>query len=108
MVEKVLQKMIEYFNGDVKRTNHSLKVYTLARSMGIITKMEKRKMLSLEIAAILHDIGIKESERKYGSPAGRYQEIEGPPVAAELLEEFNLEEDILSRVCYLIGNHHSY
>ena len=65
-------------------------------------------MQILEIAAILHDIGIHECERKYSSTGGNFQEIEGPPIAKELLEEFNLPEDVLERVLFLIGHHHTY
>ena len=56
----------------------------------------------------MHDIGIKESERKYASTAGKYQQLEGPPIAREFLQEFNLSQSFVERVCYLIGNHHTY
>ena len=70
--------------------------------------MEEDEYRALELAAILHDIGIKNAERKYNSSAGKYQEIEGPAVAEELLNEFNVKKDILERIKFLIGNHHSY
>ena len=70
--------------------------------------MEEDEYRALELAAILHDIGIKNAERKYNSSAGKYQEIEGPAVAEELLNEFNIKKDILERIKFLIGNHHSY
>ena len=53
-------------------------------------------------------IGIKESERKYNSTSGSYQEIEGPPIAREILYSFKLESNFIDRVCYLIGNHHTF
>lgn len=56
----------------------------------------------------MHDIGIKESERKYNSSSGSYQEIEGPPIAREILYDLKLESEFIDRVCYLIGNHHTY
>jgi HD superfamily phosphodiesterase len=65
-------------------------------------------MKIIQIAAILHDIGIKESERKYNSSSGKYQEMEGPAIAKEILKNFNLEESLTERVCFLIGNHHTY
>lgn len=108
MVENILCRMIEYFENDTRRINHALKVYTLARNMGKLEKLGERDMVILETAAILHDIGIKESEKKYRSSAGHYQEKEGPPAAAGILKDFNLESSILSRICHLIGNHHSY
>ncbi len=104
----MLKKTIAYFEGDVKRINHALKVYGFAKSIGELEGMSEEKLRVLELAAILHDIGIKESERKYASSAGKYQELEGPPIAKALLQGFDLANQIVDRVCYLIGNHHSY
>lgn len=50
----------------------------------------KKNTNLLESAALLHDIGIKESERKYHSSAGHYQEIEGPAIAKCLLMPYDL------------------
>jgi hypothetical protein len=66
---------------------------------------ERRILLS---AAILHDIGIREAERKYGCADGRYQETEGPAVARGLLEGLALKKQDQERVLFLVGNHHSY
>jgi metal dependent phosphohydrolase len=62
----------------------------------------------VEIAALLHDIGIKEAERKYNSSASRYQEQEGPAVARAILEPYHLDAKTVDRICYIIGNHHTY
>ncbi len=105
---QVMKKMIEYFDGDVRRINHAIKVYGFAKSIGETEGISAEKQEVLEAAAILHDIGIKESERKYSSSAGKYQEIEGPPVAREILKDFDQTGEFIDRVCYLIGNHHSY
>ncbi|AZV55193.1 HD domain-containing protein [Clostridium sp. AWRP] len=104
----VTKKMILYFGNDIKRINHALKVYGFSKTIGQLEGLNDNEMLILELASILHDIGIKESERKYNSSAGNYQEIEGPPVAKELLKEIDLDDTIIKRVCFLIGNHHSY
>ncbi len=108
IVASIISKMIEYFEGDNRRINHALKVYAFAKNIGELESLSNEKLEILEIAAVLHDIGIKESERKYSTSAGKYQEIEGPPVAADILKEFNLDKETLDRICYLIGNHHSY
>jgi HD superfamily phosphodiesterase len=100
--------MIEYFEGDANRIGHSLKVYGFAKSIGELEALTDEKMTVLEITAILHDIGIRESERKYSSAAARYQEQEGPPAARGILKESGLSEEQLERVCYIIGNHHTY
>ena len=36
------------------------------------------------------------------------QEIEGPDVTEEILNEFNIDKDVVKRIKFLIGNHHSY
>lgn len=108
LVSNAIRKMINYFDGDILRINHALKVYGFAKSIGELEGLEENKLQLLEVAAVLHDIGIKESERKYNSSAGQYQQIEGPGVARTLLDEYNLGEKFLSRIDYLIGNHHTY
>ncbi|KPU42397.1 hypothetical protein OXPF_41820 [Oxobacter pfennigii] len=108
MISLILNKMILYFDGDIKRINHALKVLSFAKCIGETEKVSSHKLKSLEIAAVLHDIGIKLSEIKYGSSAGKYQEIEGPPVALDILSEFDLDKSILDRIMFLIGNHHTY
>lgn len=106
LVNDVLIKMIDYFDGDVKRINHALKVFTFSNS---IAKAENENIqFILQITSLLHDIGIKMSEKKYNSSAGNYQEIEGPSVAREILKDFNISNDILERIIFLIGHHHTY
>lgn len=107
-ISNVVSNMILYFGGDVKRINHAMKVHGFAKSIGELEGISEEKLKILEVAAILHDIGIKESERKYSSSAAKYQELEGPPVACNILKKFNLSKELMDRVCYLIGNHHTY
>ena len=57
-------------------------------------------------AAYLHDIGIKEAERKYQSTAARYQEEEGPPVAREILSKLGAKAELIEEVCDIVGHHH--
>ena len=108
IVEKVVMKMISYFGDDLKRTHHSLKVHNFARTIAKLEGLSDEDRLTLEIAAVLHDIGIPESQRKYDSMAGRYQEKEGPPIARELIRDLALDKKIADRVCYMIGFHHTY
>ena len=108
MVEVVMQKMIKYFGSDVKRINHAIKVYGFANCIARREKVSEKEVLIINIASILHDIGIKEAEKKYNSSSGHYQEIEGPSVALNLLSEIGLDRESLDRIYYLIGHHHSY
>ena len=100
--------MIEYFGNDILRINHALKVYGFASTICRSETANNDTIDIIEIAAVLHDIGIHVSEKKYKSSAGKYQEIEGPPIARKMLEKLEVKQEIIERVCFLIGNHHSY
>ncbi|BCZ47998.1 HD family phosphohydrolase [Clostridium gelidum] len=104
----IINEMIRYYAKDPRRVNHFLKVFSFAKSIGELEKLNEETQDVLEVAAIMHDIGIKISEEKYNSSTGNYQEIEGPPVAREMLLKFEFDEKFIERVCHLIGHHHTY
>jgi len=114
MIGTVLSKVIDYLGPDTKRIHHAMKVFSFscalwdeeAKAKGLPETDERRETLLL--AAILHDIGVHEAERKYNSNDSFYQEKEGPSVAQEILEECEADPRISARVCYLVGHHHSY
>lgn len=105
---KVLFEMMNYFKNDIRRINHSLKVYSYAKVIGGKEELKENEMHILLTASILHDIGIKESERKYNSSSGKLQEQEGPKIAKKMLKVLDFKDDFIDRVNFLIGNHHSY
>ena len=107
-IGQVINAMIGYYAGDVRRVNHFLKVYSFAKAIGEAEGLCDGTQQILEIAALTHDIGIKNSEKKYNSSAGSYQQIEGPPEAKKLLEELGIEAAVIDRVCWLIAHHHTY
>lgn len=108
MTEEILLQMVRYFGNDIKRIGHAIKVYGFAQSIIAGEGIAGNLKLTTELAAILHDIGIKEAERKHKSSAGHYQEIEGPPIARRILSGCGISGEISDRVCYLIGHHHTY
>ncbi|WP_367181026.1 HD domain-containing protein [uncultured Mitsuokella sp.] len=107
-VEDVLAAMIAFDHGDARRIQHFLKVYAYASLLGKREGLPDDTQRLLEIAAILHDIGIHAAEEKYGSSAGIYQEKEGPAPARELLQKLGFAPAFIDRVCFLIGHHHTY
>ena len=107
-LNKVTLEMIDYYQGDTKRIQHFLKVHAYAKLIGEEEGLDKETQELLEVAALTHDIGIKISEQKYNSSAGKYQEIEGPQVAKEMLDKLQYDSKKTERVCYLIGHHHTY
>jgi hypothetical protein len=99
--------MIDYYGTDVRRINHALKVYGFAQTIALQENLHAEQFAIVELAAILHDIGIPVSEQKYGSCDGKYQEIEGPPIARQMLENYKIPAHIIDRVCFIIGHHHT-
>lgn len=65
-------------------------------------------MLVLRTAAIVHDIGIKNAEKKYGRCDGALQEQEGPAEAEKMLRELEYSDKVTEDVCSLIAHHHTY
>ncbi len=108
MIGDVITAMIGYYKGDARRINHFLKVFAFAKSIGELEGLAPEAQHILEVAAVTHDIGIKPSEQKYDSCAGEYQQIEGPPVAREMLKNLGHAPEVIERVCYLISKHHTY
>ena len=108
MIYRVMAEMITYFGPDVRQINHTLKVHALASLLGRQEKLSGEDQQTLELAALLHDIGIPEAKRKHGSSAGKYQELEGPPVARDILVLCEVPGKEIPRILHLIGNHHSY
>jgi len=108
MIGKIKMDMINYNKKDTKRINHALKVHSYAKIIGEAEGIGKSEMISLEVAAVLHDIGIKECENKYNKCGGYYQQIEGPIVAKEILKDYEIDNDLLERIVYLIGHHHTF
>lgn len=108
LINKIFEKMIEHENGCPRRVNHFLKVHSFANIIAESENLDDVSKFILEIAAIMHDVGIKASLKKYNSSSGRYQEIEGPPIAEKMLKDLGFSQEIIDRVCLLIANHHSY
>lgn len=105
---KLIEKMIEYYAGDPKRVQHFLKVYEFAKLIGESESLDTETMYILRTTAIVHDIGIKISEEKYGSSNGKYQEKEGPAEAEPMLLALGYDEALIDRVLFLIAHHHTY
>ena len=107
-IEKLTALAIAYDAGDAKRIQHFIKVYAYSRLLGRREGLEEQKQNVLEAAAVLHDIGIHEAERKHGSSGGHWQEMEGPAVAAPMLQQCGADERESERVQWLIAHHHTY
>ncbi len=103
-IARVRAAMVQYFAADQRRIEHALQVCRYAEEL--LTYIDADPVLTLT-AAYLHDIGIPEAERKHGSCAGNWQELEGPPIATALLAELDAEASFIELVAEIVGNHHT-
>lgn len=108
ILDALCLSMIEYYRGDPKRIQHFLKVHDFARMIGECEGLVGKELLTLEAAAYVHDIGIKPAEQKYGRCDGPLQEKEGILPAEKMLTRLYFDPEIIDRVCYLVGHHHTY
>jgi putative nucleotidyltransferase with HDIG domain len=96
--------MRNVFGDHNRRIKHALEVLTFAEE---ILKHETADDLTVRAAAVLHDIGIHEAERKYNSSAGNYQEIEGPSIAEKIMKKLKINNEVIEHAGRIIGSHHS-
>ncbi len=107
-ISRLAMEMIRYYEGDPRRIQHLLKVHALSRLIALEENLDAGARFTLEAAALVHDIGIKPAEEKYGQCGGKLQEKEGPPEAEKMLSRLGFDREITERVCYLVGHHHTY
>lgn len=100
----LIQAMEDYFNGDSRRINHAHRVTAYAEQLLQTDEGDYPIVIG---AAVLHDIGIHEAQRKHGSTSGRFQELEGPPIARQILERLEFQEEQIKEICDIIAHHHS-
>jgi HD superfamily phosphodiesterase len=101
---QIAQEMVSYFAGDMRRIGHAYKVTGYAEKL---LEEEGGEYPVVIAAGLLHDIGIHEAEKKYGSTSGQYQEIEGPPIARRILNRLALSVEQIDEICQIIAHHHS-
>lgn len=101
--DRVAIEMKRYFKNDFKRIGHASRV---ARYAERIAKTEAGDLAVILCAAYLHDIGIHEAERKHSSTAARFQELEGPPIARDILSRLHAKNALIEEVCDIVGHHH--
>jgi HD superfamily phosphohydrolase YqeK len=108
--DRVAIETKKYFANDFKRIAHALRVARLVDEIGGLVmehEIEGYNPAVAGIAAYLHDIGIREAEKKFDSSAPKYQHQEGPPVAREILTGLKANEGIIEEVCDIVGHHHT-
>ena len=103
-LQRVREAMQDYFGADQRRIDHALQVSCYAEEL--LSYIDADPVTTL-VAAYLHDIGIHEAERKHGSSSGKWQELEGPPIARKILATLDAEEALTEQVAVIVASHHT-
>ncbi len=104
LCDMLVREMRKVFGTDQRRIRHAYRVLDFAEQ---ILRQHQADPLVVMSAAILHDIGIHQAERKHGSSAGKYQQIEGPPIARKILTEAGVDRKRIEHVCNIVADHHT-
>lgn len=107
-VSDAVLKMIGLCGGSQYDINHFLKVLCYARTIGKQEGLDERTLETLEFAAVVHDIACPSLRKEYGSAPGDLQEKYGFPLVQEFFKDSGLDEDMIDRICYLVGHHHTF
>lgn len=91
-VNRVAMKMKLYHHGDANKVQHFVRVYTLAKSIGELERLNDEEQLDLELAALTHSVA----------------EESRVPVVRDMLRSCGIEETCAMRVCHIIDNAENY
>lgn len=108
LIDELERNMMDFNRGDPMRIQHLMKVHRFAQLIGRMEGLDAHTQFVTECAALVHDIGIRPAEEKYGACSGPLQEKEGPAYARPMLEKLGLPPEDVERICYLVGHHHTY
>lgn len=103
-----MEKMIAFSDGNIHDIDHFIRVWTYARTIGELENLDRETQFVLEVAAITHDIACPLCRVKYGNTNGKYQEEEGIPMVKEFLSDIGIAEEVIDRVAFLVGHHHTF
>jgi len=106
-VSEAIEKMAGGCGGSQYDVNHFLKVWAYAKTIGELEGLDERTQSVLEYAAIVHDIACPSLREIHGNAPGKLQEEAGPPLARKFYEDSGLDTEIVDRVCWLVGHHHT-
>ncbi|MBQ1281241.1 MAG: HD domain-containing protein [Oscillospiraceae bacterium] len=107
MKAKLVRKMIDCSAGNTADIAHFLKVLAYAETIGALEHLDAETQLTLELAAVVHDIACPFCREKYGHCGGKEQEIESEALLRPFLAEFELPQAMLERIIHLVTHHHT-
>lgn len=106
-VSQIMEKMIAFSKGNIHDIDHFIRVWTYARMIAEAEQVDAETQFLIEVAAITHDIACPLCREKYGNTNGKYQELEGAPMAWTFLNGMGMSAPQIERIQYLVGHHHT-
>lgn len=100
-ISDAIEKMIDFYKGDLHDINHFLKVWAFAKSIGEREGLDARTQETLELAAVVHDISCPLDTN------GKHQELESAPLVAAFFAGEDCDADV-ERISWLVSHHHTY
>lgn len=107
LLRGLFDAMCAWETGVPERIHHFIKVHGFARQIAARENLDAVTRFILEAAALTHDIGIRPAIEQTGHCPGPLQERLGPPEARPMMERLGFPPDVIDRVCFLIGHHHT-
>lgn len=105
----LLLSALRYEEGHVRRTQHILKVYSLAKLLGEQENLSEEDRQILQAGAILHDIAIKYCKEHYnGDACQNNQKKEAPHLVEDFLKKANYLPSYIPKILDLVVKHHDY
>ena len=108
LIATAIEKMIDFYEGNIHDIDHFLKVWALAKTIGEAEGLDQKTQELLEITAVVHDIACPLCREKYGNTNGKHQEEESTPLVEEFLNKLSVGTLDIERVKWLVAHHHTY
>ena len=108
LVTIAIEKMIDFYEGNIHDIDHFLKVWALAKTIGEAEGLEPETQEILELAAVVHDIACPLCRVKYGDTDGKHQEEESAPLVEEFFSKLSVGTLNVERIKWLVEHHHTY
>ena len=108
LIATSIEKMIDFYEGNIHYIDHFLKVWALAKTIGEAEGLDQKTQELLKITAVVHDIACPLCREKYGNTNGKHQEEESTPLVEAFLNELSVGTLDVERVKWLVTHHHTY
>ena len=108
MVATAVERMTDFYKGNIHDIYHFLKVWAFARNIGKAEGLDPKTQETLEMAAVVHDIACPLCREKYGNASGKHQEEESAPLVREFFKDVPAGELDIERITWLVTHHHTY